>query len=786
MKHVRLGWLIPLSVAAATTGCSWVESSGRQNNRDPGLTQLTHLVLENRENTSLGIVDEDGNLAEFQYELIAEGGDLSAACVAAGGVLSGVAVSDFADSLEDACDPLVEQMCEQLTLESELLQSELWVVDTPILRRPVAQQYEVTLQDTDGASIEQVLTLCIASESTAPIAVSDEFDAVYNEVRVVEGMVFNELCGPDIADGVLANDSDDFDYSEDEANSQQCLVAELVSAPAGHVGVFSLDADGGFTYNAGASIGVGETDSFTYTISDGINSSTEATVTINITGENSPPVAQNPVRTINEDTNLVLNAADLATDAQGGALTLKTVAVAQAASIGVVDFDANPAQIRYQPNANASGADSFSYVIRDAGGAEASGTVTVNVSAVNDVPVVEDEEGTAVTLLTATDTDSLLFTVTDVEDDLAGAGIAVNASTSNANVVTVSVVEDIDPGTAGNWRVDFEAVANGTAVVTLSATDAAAATATESINVTVGTGNQAPTVDSPVPTLTTAMGSDLDVNIISSNVADDPDGNNSAIDIAGVTSEVGGTVSFVPGGQVLTFSPSAIGSASFTLSIVDEGGATGSGTVLVDVTAAVATDPELTGNTLAATAGSQVTYAIVGDNLATDPDGSQANLFFNTAPTTGDGDIVFAANGSSFQFTPTASATGSTATIAVVVEDGDGNSVSGDLTVTVAGAPTDPVLTGDALAATAGSQITYGIVGDNLATDPDGSQANLFFNTAPTTSDGDIVFAANGSSFQFTPTASATGSTATIAVVVEDGDGNSVSGSLTINVAGDP
>ncbi len=776
MMDRRLVWLVALS-ACGLASCGWVDSSGRQENRTPGLVDLTQSVVENRASTNLGLLDEDKNLDSFLPELVAQGGDLNDVCIATGGVFANVASADFAENIDAACDPLVSQSCE-ITLEVELLTSQLFASDIPALRRPVAQQYALTLQDTDGASANQLLTLCISSESTAPIAGNDSFDVQRDELRQFDGMEFDSDCGPLVASGVLINDSDDFDYSEDDANLQECLVAELVTPPTNHQGVFQLEPDGGFSYDAGTTLQIGETDSFSYTVSDGLNESEPATVLINITGINLPPIALDPTATIDEDTELVLNAGDLATDPENGSLQLISVGVAQAPTMGQISFDAAPAEIRYTPDENLSGTDTFSYRMADAAGDDVNGTVSVVVDSVNDLPEVTPEQGTTLILPTDSSIASLLFTVTDIEDDANAVGLAVDAVSDNPAVATATVSADVDPATVGNWLVNFEAVADGLATITVSATDANAGSGDSIVSVTVGSGNQPPTVQSPATSLTTTDGSDLLINIVSDGLAEDPDGSDAGLIIASVDNELGGTVTFTPASQSLTFSPSGAGTASFELTVTDEEGASASATIIVEVTATQT--PVLSTTALTATDGESQSWSISADSLATDADTATNLLEFSGSPTSAGRVVSVDGTNKILSFTP--SGVGAT-TINVTVVDPQGNSISGALNVNVSAAAASPVLSTAPLSATEGELQTWSISADGLATDLDTAASLLEFASAPISADGSVSVDGTNKVLSFTPSAAGT---ATINVTITDPENNSVTGDLTVNVAAAP
>jgi uncharacterized repeat protein (TIGR01451 family)/CSLREA domain-containing protein len=100
-------------------------------------------------------------------------------------------------------------------------------------------------------------------------------------------------------------------------------------------------------------------------------------------------VAQPDSVTVNEDTPI--NVAVLANDTTGSG-TLRILSTT-APTNGVVSIVGN--QVRYVPNANFFGTDSFTYTITNASlgssGATAFATVSINVSSVNDSPVAADD-----------------------------------------------------------------------------------------------------------------------------------------------------------------------------------------------------------------------------------------------------------------------------------------------------------------------------------------------------------------------------------------------------------
>ncbi len=121
------------------------------------------------------------------------------------------------------------------------------------------------MKDLADASASDDATFEVKEVNASPVAVNDSYSTT-------QGATLN-ISAP----GVLSNDTDaDFDP----------LMAIKVTDPS-H-GTLTLNSDGSFNYvNDGTAF---TTDAFTYKASDGTNESNVATVTIDITLVNAPPV----------------------------------------------------------------------------------------------------------------------------------------------------------------------------------------------------------------------------------------------------------------------------------------------------------------------------------------------------------------------------------------------------------------------------------------------------------------------------------------------------------------
>lgn len=175
------------------------------------------------------------------------------------------------------------------------------------------------------------------------------------------------------APGVLANDSDP---------DADALSTALIAGPA-H-GRLELAADGGFVYTPAS--GFSGEDAFTYRAADGATRSGLATVSIRVEGGgHEPPVAGKDRYSLAEDSVLTLEAPGiLANDINAGTGLLRAVLV-DAPAHGTLDLRADGG-LRYVPEPNFNGRDSFSYRARNDDGESGLATVTLVLAPVNDVP----------------------------------------------------------------------------------------------------------------------------------------------------------------------------------------------------------------------------------------------------------------------------------------------------------------------------------------------------------------------------------------------------------------
>ena len=196
------------------------------------------------------------------------------------------------------------------------------------------------------------------------IPVSDQYRGLSGEILEI----------PEIL-GILSNDT-----NVDNNPLQAILDAEVEN------GSLALAEDGSFLYDPQGFAG---TTSFRYRINDGTSESPPASVTLII---NSPPVIRDDAYSVQEDLSLEITAEQGVltndNDIDGDAITATLV---DAPSHGTLEFQED-GSFSYQPKANFSGTDSFTYRISDLiDTTESVGNVILEVTPVNDAPIARPD-----------------------------------------------------------------------------------------------------------------------------------------------------------------------------------------------------------------------------------------------------------------------------------------------------------------------------------------------------------------------------------------------------------
>ena len=585
------------------------------------------------------------------------------------------------------------------------------------------------------------VSIQIVAVNDPPEALNDSYTATEDTVLVI-----------DAANGVIANDSD--------ADGDPLDAIKLTDPAKGTV---ELNDDGSFTYTPDAN--ATGTDTFTYRASDGSADSNVATVTIDITPVNDAPIATDDSYSTAEDTPLTIAAAGLLlndSDPDGDPLT--AIQVSQP-SQGTITVDANGG-FTYTPNANATGADSFTYQVNDGDLDSAVATVSIQIDAVNDPPEALND----------------LYTTTEDTPLVIATAVGVLANDSDVDGDPLDAIKLTDPskGTVtlnvdGSFTYTPDANATGTDTFTYKANDGSVDS-----NVATATIDITPVNDLPVAvddSYTTTEDTPLTIAADAGLLLNDSDPDGDPLAAIQVSQPNQGTVSVNADGS-FTYTPNAdaTGQDSFTYVANDSAADSVVATVTIQINP-VNDPPSASDDSYTTTEDTPLVVDVQAGVLDNDFDIDGDPLTAILASEPAQGSVTLNSDGS-FTYTPNADANG---TDSFTYRASDGSADSNLATVTIQVTPTN-----DAPVA----------LGDNYNVDEDGSlvvaaqgvlqndsDADFDPLTAAKLSDpakGTVVFNSDGS-FTYTPDVNATGLDS-FTYVANDGTADSNVGTVTIDI----
>jgi hypothetical protein len=501
-----------------------------------------------------------------------------------------------------------------------------------------------------------------------------------------------------------------------------------------------INADGTVTYTPDPNLN--GSDSFLYTISDGKGGTWSATVSMTITPVNDPPVANNDIPSVQEDTPVTINVLSNDSDIDGDTLTV-TLLTQPTHGTAVLNPDKT---VTYTPELNYSGGtDTFTYSVSDGKGGTDPATVYLNVTPVNDPPLANADTATVA------EEGSVTIPVAANDNDPDGGTLTLLSATQGAHG-TVTVL-------TGN-QVRYQPAANyfGSDTFTYTVRDPASLTATGTVNVTVTPVNDPPVANAD------STGMPEDSGIAYSVLANDTDIDGDTLTVVAVTQSANGSVS--TNGTLVFFSPNAnyYGTTGFTYTIRDAGGL--ESTASVTVTVNPVNDPPMAGSDTAATEeGSPVTVSV----LANDADIDGGALSVSAVTQGADGAVT--TNGVTVTYTPAAGFTGSDS-FTYNVSDGFGGMATGLVTVTVSDVNDVPVANPDSGSTREGVSVVIPVLAND--TDADGGTLTVTFVNSP-----GVLLPDN--TVRYTPAANFTG-TVTFSYFVSDGQGGTATGQVTVVV----
>jgi gliding motility-associated-like protein len=399
-------------------------------------------------------------------------------------------------------------------------------------------------------------------------------------------------------------------------------------------GTLALKSDGTFTYMP--DLNYSGQDTFKYVANDGTDNSNEALVTITVLPVNDPPIAAPDIATTDEDVAIAIPV--LANDSDvDDVLKGSMIVIVQQPTHGTAVVSASTGKVTYTPSLNYYGSDSFTYKLKDSGGAFSSVvTVTITVNPVNDAPYAAPDQAT-----TPEDVPvniPVLNNDTDVDNAIDVTSVTVKTNPANG---TVAVLPD------GSFQYTPNKDYYGTDTFTYTIKDVGGATsAPGTVTIIVTPVNDAPVaVDDAA---TTNENTAVEIPVLANDIDVDSPLDPSSITI--VSNVQHGSISINTTTGIVTYTPANdyVGDDSFTYTIKDSGGllsnvATVSISVINVNRAPVAVDDNVELTTV-----SPVSIDVLANDY--DPDGDEITIVSVTNPSKGsvkieNGEVIFTPEG---------------------------------------------------------------------------------------------------------------------------------------------
>lgn len=506
--------------------------------------------------------------------------------------------------------------------------------------------------------------------------------------------------------------------------------------------VLTDPATGSFTYTPTAN--VNGTDSFTFQTNDGTDDSNIATITVNITPANDPPLAVADNAIINEDQAVAIGVLANDSDVDGDTLGITAVGTPLHGTASIAGTE-----IAYTPEPNYTGSDSFSYTITDGQGASATTDLSITINALNDPPVAVADN------LTINEDQTVSVNVLANDTDIDGDPLALTAvGTPLHGTAAISGAEIV-------YTPDLNYI--GTDSFSYTITDGQGANATADVTITVIALNDAPVATDML------LNATEDTPASGLLIANDPD--NDALTYTIVSSGILGTAVLTdPATGTYTYTPgtNATGADSFTFTAND--GTVDSNTATVTVSIAPANDaPTATPDNLIINEDQVVSVNALAND--TDIDGDTLSIISVTTPAHGTAVL----SGTNILYTPSSNYAGLDS-FGYTIADPAGATADGTVSLTILGVNDAPVATDGTLTTSANIPASGTLIATDLENDP------LTFSIVSNGGLGTATLTdpATGA-YVYTPNTNASG-TDTFTFMANDGTADSNVASVTVTI----
>ncbi|NVK19928.1 MAG: tandem-95 repeat protein, partial [Methylocystaceae bacterium] len=507
----------------------------------------------------------------------------------------------------------------------------------PAIREEGTFDFEYTVTDDDGETTTATVSVSV-DDNGAPTAMDDAFSGTEDQP-----IVFTKV-------QLLGNDTD---------VDGDSLTITSFDQPANGTVVDNGNDTYTFTPNDDWN---GETD-FTYTISDGHGGTDTATVTIDVTGVNDGPVADDDAFSGKEDQSITFSKTELLandSDIDGDTLTITGFDQPDHGTI----VDNGDGTFTFTPDDDWNGETDFTYTISDGNGGTDTATVTLEIEGVNDGPVATDDA------FSGSEDQSIYFTKAQLlvnDTDIDGDTLSVTSFDQPENGTVTDLGNGIlvfTPNEDWNGETDFTyTISDGnggsdTATVTLNIDGVNDAPDISTLNLSDGTeyAEYTLTADDLLGAVSDVDGDALSITDVSST---DPD--------VTITNNGDGTwtiVSSEEGEQSINFSVSdgtTTTTATTTIDFADVDNAP------VDDTASTDQDSSVTLN---------ISDLLANDNMI---DGGTITGISDTEHGTVDVDL----DAGTITFTPDAGFDGDGASFTYIVTDEDGETSTATVNIDV-------------------------------------------------------------------------------------------------------
>ena len=141
----------------------------------------------------------------------------------------------------------------------------------------------------------------------------------------------------------------------------------------------------------------------------------------NITGggnQNQAPVAVDDSASVAEDSSVLISVLNNDSDPDGDPITIESFTQGTHGTVALSGTD-----LRYTPNANYNGVDSFTYTINDGNGLTDVATVNLNITSVNDAPIANDDSDS--TLANRPVTTNVIANDVDIDGYIVGSTVSI-------------------------------------------------------------------------------------------------------------------------------------------------------------------------------------------------------------------------------------------------------------------------------------------------------------------------------------------------------------------------